>query len=172
MLRLISLLMVLNSFFLIQTTIPKLPPRIPVHFNAAGVANGWGSPDTLWFLLGAQALTTLVFLIVPYFSQRNPRAVHFGSRKLSDLSPAQRARMISLLNDMAAYLSTVVNLFFVIMLLQIVKAATDPHPRIHPLLPMVLLGGGMAGIMLYYFTQFWRAPQDKSDGNPPNGVTP
>jgi len=70
MLQLISLVMVIYSYFLIQTNISKLPRLIPTHFNAAGVANGWGSPDTLWILLGAQALTTVVFLAVPYLLTR------------------------------------------------------------------------------------------------------
>src|ERR1035441_7749610 len=65
MLQLISIAMVVYSYFLIQTNLPNLPPRIPTHFNAAGVADGWGSPDTLWILLGVQALTCAVFLIMP-----------------------------------------------------------------------------------------------------------
>lgn len=87
MLQLISLVMVIYSYFLIQTNLPKLPRRIPTHFNAAGVADGWGSPDTLWVLLGVQALTCVLFLIVPYVGQRFPGAIHVGSRRLSDFPP-------------------------------------------------------------------------------------
>ena len=57
MLQLVSLMMLIYSYFLIRTNLPNLPARIPTHFNAAGVADGWGSPDTLWVLLGAQACT-------------------------------------------------------------------------------------------------------------------
>jgi uncharacterized membrane protein len=168
MLQLVSLVMVIYSYFLIQTNLPKLPRCIPTHFNAAGVADGWGSPDTLWALLGAQALTCAVFLVVPYLGQRNPGAVHFGSRRLSDFSPPQRARMVSMLNDMAGYLSIVMNLFFVFMLLQIVRAATQPNPHIHPLGPMVLLGAGTIGILLFYTGQFRRAAKGEGDGDPAN----
>ena len=56
MLKLISLALALYSCFLIQTNLPKLPRSIPTHFNAAGEPNGWGSPDTLWILLGVQVL--------------------------------------------------------------------------------------------------------------------
>ena len=135
MLQLISLVMVIYSYFLIQTNLPKLPRHIPTHFNAAGVADGWGSPDTLWVLLGVQALTCAVFLIVPYVGQRFPGAIHVGSRRLSDFSPAQRARMLPMLNDMAGYMSIVMNLFFVLMLHEIIQAATQPIPHIHPLFP-------------------------------------
>jgi len=171
MLKLISLVMVVYSYFIIQTNLSKLPRCIPTHFNAAGMADGWGSPETLWFLLGAQALTCAVFLIVPYVGQRVPKAVHFGSRRLSDFPPAQRVRMVSMLNDMAAYLSIVMNLFFVFMLLQIVRAATQPNPHIHPVVPMVLLVAGTIGISLFYTRQFYRAAKGEGDGNPSNELT-
>jgi uncharacterized membrane protein len=172
MLQLISLVMVIYSYFLIQTNLPKLPRRIPTHFNAAGVADGWGSPDTLWVLLGVQALTCVLFLIVPYVGQRFPGAIHVGSRRLSDFPPAQRARIIPMLNDMAGYMSIVMNLFFVLMLREIIQAATQPIPHIHPLFPIVLLMGGMFGIMLYYLGQFRRAAKIEVAMDPPDQLTP
>ena len=36
MLRLISIVLLIYSFFVIQTSIPTLPARIPTHFNAEG----------------------------------------------------------------------------------------------------------------------------------------
>jgi len=173
MLQLISLVMLAYSFFLIQTTLPHLPKCIPTHFNAAGVADGWGSPDTLWLLLGAQALTCVVFLGMPYLGQLFPSAVHFGPRKLSDFPPAQRARMLSMLNDMGAYMGIVMNVFFVLMLLEITRAAPQPNPRIHPLFPMVIFIGGTVGIMLYYTRVFSRAAKGEyDDGHPQNDHGP
>ncbi|MGA3327217.1 MAG: DUF1648 domain-containing protein [Terriglobia bacterium] len=166
MLQLISVVLVIYSYFLIQTNLPKLPRNIPTHFNAAGVADGWGSPDTLWVLLGAQALTCAVFLIVPYLGQRSPDAVHFGSRRLSDFSPSQRARMVSMLNDLAGYLSIVMNLFFVFMLREIIQAAGQSIPHLHMLWPLVLLVGGTSGIMLYYLGKFRRAAKGEGDEDP------
>jgi uncharacterized membrane protein len=163
MLQLISLVMVIYSYFLIQTNLPHLPRIIPTHFNAAGVANGWGSPDVLWVLLGAQALTCVVFLIIPYVGQRFPGAVHFGSRKLSDFPPAQRARMVPMLNDMAGYLGIVMNLFFVFMLHQVIQAASQPNPHLHMPGPLVLLIGGTFGIMLYYLGKFRRVAKGEDD---------
>jgi uncharacterized membrane protein len=155
--QLISLMMVVYSYFLIRTSLPHLPRVIPTHFNAAGVADGWGSSDTLWFLLGAQALICAVFLMVPYIGQRFPSAVHFGWRRLSDFSPAQRTRLLPILNEMAGYLSIVMNLFFVVMLRRVIQAATQPNPELPMFWPMVLLIGGTIAIMLYYFARFRRA---------------
>jgi uncharacterized membrane protein len=164
MLQLISIVMVVYSYFLIQTNLPNLPQRIPTHFNAAGVADGWGSPDTLWILLGAQALTSAVFLIVPYVGERYPGAIHFGTRRLSDFSPAQRVRMLPMLNDLAAYLCIVMNLFFVVMLHRVIQAATQPIPHLDAFWPMALLLGGTIGIVLYYMVKFRRAAQSE-DGS-------
>jgi len=163
MLQLISLIMLIYSFFLIKTTLPILPPMIPTHFNAAGVADGWGSPDTLWFLLAAQAMACGVWLVIPYVGQRNPGAVHFGRRRLSEFTPAQRARMVAILNDMSGYMSVVMSLFFVVMLHQNLAAARQPNPRIHPFLPVALLLAGVFGIMLYYMGKFRRAVNDADE---------
>jgi len=165
MLQLISLVILIYSYFLVQTSLPKLPRLIPTHFNADGVANAWGSPDILWFVLGAQALTCAVFLIVPYLGQRVPQAVHFGSRRLSDFPPAQRPRMAAMLNDLAGYLSIVMNLFFVFVLHEMIQSATEPIPHIHMRLPLALLVGGMFGIMLYYLGKFRRAAKGEDDSN-------
>jgi uncharacterized membrane protein len=171
MLRLISLLLLVYSFFIVRTALPTLPRCIPTHFNAAGVADGWGSPDILWTLLGAQALMCALFLIVPYLGQLSPNLVHFGRRRLSDFAPAQRARALSMMSDMAACLSIVMSVFFVLMLHSFIRAATQPIPRLHPVFPLVLLIGGMVTILVYYFVQFARvATRDPSE--PGDGMAP
>jgi len=172
MLQLISLVILIYCYFLVQTSLPKLPGVIPTHFNADGVANAWGSPDVLWFVLGAQALTCAIFLIVPYLGQRIPQAIHFGSRRLSDFPPAQRPRMVAMLNDLAGYLNIVMNLFFVIMLREMIRSATEPIPRIHVRLPLAFLVGGMFGVMLYYLGKFRRAAKGEDQSNPKDELTP
>lgn len=167
MLQLISVVMVVYSYFLIRTSIPHLPHVIPTHFNAAGVADGWGSPDTLWVLLGAQALTTAVFLIVPYVGQRFPGAIHLGPRRLSDFPPAARTRVLPMLNNMAGYLSILMNLFFIFVLRKLIQGATEPVPELPMFWPMVLLVVGMFGIIFYYFDRFRRIAKGENGGGPP-----
>ncbi len=167
MLQLVSLVMVIYSYFLIRTSIPHLPRVIPTHFNAAGVADGWGSLDTLWVLLGAQALITAIFLIVPYVGQRFPGAIHFGSRRLSDFPPAARARVLPMLNDMAGYLSILMNLFFVFMLRNVIQAATEPIPELPMFWPIALLLAGTLGIIFYYLDRFRRIAKGENGSAPP-----
>jgi hypothetical protein len=161
MLQFISLALVAYSYFLIRMQIGKLPQRIPTHFNAAGAANGWGSPDTLWVLFGAQALTCVIFLLVPYFGQRYPGAAHFGSHRLADFPPAQRGRMLAMLNDMAGYLSIAMNLFFAGVLHKFIRAATEPAPHLDLLWPLGLLAVGVSSIMIYYLGKFRSAARAK-----------
>jgi uncharacterized membrane protein len=113
--QLITLGLAFYSFFLIKMNIPRLPARIPTHFNAAGEADGWGSPDTLWFLLVAQVLTCGLFLVAPLLGRRFPGAVNLGFRKLSDFTPAQRERIMPFLTDMMGYMSVLLSLLFCIL---------------------------------------------------------
>ena len=154
MLQLISVVLLVYSFFVTRMTIPTLPQRIPTHFNAAGAADGWGSPDIFWLLLGAQALCTVLFLGVPLLGQLFPGAIHIGRRRLGDFPAAQRPRVLALLADMSAYMSIVMNVFFVLMLHEIIQAAREPIPRIHPLFPVGLMIGGMLVITVYWLWRF------------------
>ena len=163
MLQLISLLLLAFSFFLIRTSIPSLPAVIPTHFNAAGVANGWGSPNTLWLLLSAQALTCAVFLVVPYVGRQFPGGVHFGSRRISDFPAAQRPRLLAILNQMAACLSIAINLFFVLMLREIIHEAKQRVPHFHPRGMMLFLLGVMPALLVFYFWRFQRAASSGGD---------
>jgi len=157
MLQLISIVMVIYSYFLIRMNLPHLPRLIPTHYNAGGVADGWGSPETLWVLLVAQALTSGVFLLGPYLGMRNPASVHVGSRRLSDFPPAQRARVLAKLNDLAGYLSLVMNVFFVYMLRQVIHEATQAQPHLNMFLPLAFLLAGTVGVGWYFLRQFRRA---------------
>jgi uncharacterized membrane protein len=168
MLQLISVVMVVYSYFLVRTSIPHLPHVIPTHFNAAGVADGWGSPDTLWVLLCAQALTTAVFLIVPYVGQRFPGAIHLGPQRLSDFPPAARTRVLPMVDNMAGYLSILMNLFFVYMLWKVIQAASEPVPELPMFWPMVLLLAGTLGIIVYYLARFGRIAKGENGSGPPS----
>jgi uncharacterized membrane protein len=161
MLRLISLVLMFYSYFLIRTSLSNLPPCIPTHFDAAGNANGWGSPNTLWFLLIAQVVTGVVFLFVPYMGRRFPGIVNLGTRRLSDYTPAQQARILPLLHDMMAYMSILMNLFFVFMLQGVIHAATQSHPQLPAAWPLGLLLGSSLFITLYYLRRITRTAKEE-----------
>ncbi len=171
MLRLISILMMLYSYFLVQTSLAKLPPRIPTHFDAFGKANAWGSPDTLWILLVAQVVTSLVFLGIPYLGQRFPGAVNLGAHRLSDYTSAQQGRILPLLHEMSGYMCLFMmsgymclfmNTFFVFMLRQIIKAATAAEPHLDIAWPLGTTLIGTLFVTLYYLRKISRVAKGEA----------
>jgi uncharacterized membrane protein len=153
--RLITFGLALYSFFLIKTNIPRLPARIPTHFNAAGEADGWGSPDTLWVLLLIQVLTCGLFLVAPVLARRFPGTVNVGFRKLSDFTAAQRERIMPLLTDMMGYMSVLLGLLFCILLRETINAASSSHPRISFWREFGLFLAGTAVTIIYYLRRIF-----------------
>jgi uncharacterized membrane protein len=164
--RLVTFGLALYSFFLIKTSIPRLPARIPTHFNAAGEADGWGSPDTLWFLLLVQVLTCGVFLVAPLLARRFPGTVNLGSYKLSDFTPAQRERIMPLLTDMMGYMSVLLGLLFSILLRESIHAALSSHPHFAPWREFGLFLAGTAVTIIYYLRRIFAIANETRRENP------
>jgi uncharacterized membrane protein len=148
--RLITLGLALYSFFLIKMNIPRLPARIPTHFNAAGEADGWGRPDMLWTLLLAQVSIGGLFLVIPLVGRRFPGMVNVGSRKLSDFRPEQRARIMLLFTDMMGYMSILVSLLLCVLLRGTIYAASSEHPHFAPWWELGIFLAGTAATAIYY----------------------
>ena len=163
--RLITFGLAFYSLFLIKTNIPRLPARIPTHFNAAGEADGWGSPDTLWFLLLVQVLTGGLFLVVPLLARRFPGTVNVGFRKLSDFAPAQRERIMPFLTDMMGYMSVLLSLLFCILLRETIHAASSSHPHFAPWWEFGLFLAGTAATLIYYLRRINAAADEMPPGD-------
>jgi uncharacterized membrane protein len=73
----------------------ELPRRIPVHFAANGIANGWDDKSFLWFLVGITCVVYLGLTMIPFAPK--------GSFSLP-VSPKLRAAAIPLALDMVAWL--------------------------------------------------------------------
>jgi uncharacterized membrane protein len=148
--RFLTAALALYSFILIKTNIASLPARIPTHFNAAGEANGWGSPNTLWFTLLIQVVTCGVILTVPFLGRRFPGLVHVGFRKLSDFTPEQQKRIMPLLKQMGDYMSVVMSLLFAFLIYEMIRAASSSDPRISIGWTLVVFLGSNATILIYF----------------------
>jgi uncharacterized membrane protein len=148
--RLITLGLAFYSFFLIKTNIARLPARIPTHFNGAGEANGWGSPDTLWLLLVVQVLICGLFLAVPLLGRRFPGSVNVGTRRLSDFTPAQQERIMPLFSDMMGYMSVLLGLLFSVLLRETIHAASSAHPHLSLWWELGVFLAGTAATLIYY----------------------
>jgi Domain of unknown function (DUF1648) len=159
MAKIIAAALALYSAFLIQSSLPILPSRIPVHFNAAGQPNGWGSPQTLWVMLVFQLLVVGAVLSIPFLSRKFPASVHLGTQRFSDLTPEQRGRALPLLDKMGGWMSVATSLFFVFLIRESIRAAESSHPQFHAGWAAVLFVGGMVGVAFYYLRRINKAAQ-------------
>ena len=148
--KIVAAALVLYSYFLIQTSLPNLPSRIPVHFNLAGQPNGWGSPNTLWVLLGFQVLVCGVMLLMSAWGRRSPGSVHLGARSLSDFTPEQRELVLPLLDQLGGWMSVITGLFFVFIIRESIRAAGSVSPQFHVGWAAALFIVGMMGVAVYY----------------------
>jgi uncharacterized membrane protein len=163
--RLFTLALAIYSFFLIKTRIPLLPARIPTHFNAAGEANGWGSPDTLWFLLLVQVLICGLLLAMPLIGLRYPGSVHLGRRRLSDFGPEVRERIMPLFTDMMGTMSVLLSLLFSFLLHEIIQAASSSQPHFSPKWELGLFLAGTAVTLIYYLSRIYAVTSEAISGS-------
>lgn len=82
----------------------RLPDRIPTHFNLAGRADGWGSPQLLWLLPGFGTILYAGMTMVSRF----PEAFNYPVR----VTPANRAVLQALAQRMIAWLKAEVICLF------------------------------------------------------------
>jgi len=164
--RLVTLALALYSFLLIETNIARLPARIPTHFNGAGEANGWGSPDTLWLLLVVQVLICGLFLAVPLLGRRFPGSVNVGTQRLSDFTPAQQERIMPLFSDMMGYMSVLLGLLFSVLLRETIHAASSAHPHLSLWWELGVFLAGTAATLIYYFRRFDAVANETGKENP------
>jgi hypothetical protein len=115
-------------------------------------------------LLLTQVLICGVFLAMPLLGRRFPGSVNFGSRRLSDFTPAQRERIMPLFSDMMGYMSVLLGLLFSLLLRQNIHAALSSHPHLSLWVLGVFLAG-FAATVIYYLRRINAA----ADEMPPGG---
>ncbi|MFO7173396.1 MAG: SdpI family protein [Bacillota bacterium] len=74
-----GLLLVAAAWVISLWALPRLPDRVPIHWNAAGEVDGWGSP--LFAALMVPALATgmyLLLLFLPLIDPRRRNYAYFG----------------------------------------------------------------------------------------------
>jgi uncharacterized membrane protein len=77
--ELLALIGVLFAVGIVATNYSLLPMRIVTHFNAAGVADGYGFKSVLWLLVGisvaSYGMMSIVNFVPPIISSRRPLTV-------------------------------------------------------------------------------------------------
>ena len=91
-LELIPLFLLAFTIYLALSNYATLPDTIPTHFNAQGIVDGWGGKNTIFFLLGLNALIYILFTVinVAFAAVRDPRSmINLPMERKAALSDAQ-----------------------------------------------------------------------------------
>ena len=145
----VVLALVVYSGVSIVRAIPELPARIPTKFNSSGQPVGWGSPETLWFMLLVQALVSALILAVPAIGRRAPQLINLGLRKLSDFPPEARQRVMPLLEDMCGWMAVLFSFLLTVIIRGMICSALEPGAPVGNWALKVFLAG-TAIVVVYY----------------------
>ncbi len=76
-LELVPLFLLVFTLYLALSNYTTLPDTIPTHFNAEGIADDWGSKNTIFFLLSSSAFIYILFTTLNIWLAivKNPRAL-------------------------------------------------------------------------------------------------
>ena len=97
----------------------RLPEQLPMHWNAAGEIDGWGSRGTLWITPVIGILCDALMLAVSFF----PQTWNVGTR----VTPFNRVRVYRLARDLIADLRlSLAVMFTAIAVWQTALAPTFP----------------------------------------------
>jgi uncharacterized membrane protein len=130
-----------------------LPDRIPVHFNAAGQPNGWGSPGALLFLPILAAGLYLLLTVIARF----PSLFNYPVK----VTDANRSRLEPLGQGLLAWIKAEILLLFVWIEFGWVQAIRGPM-RAFGMTPIVVSGAALAVTLIGYFAAMFRAARPTS----------
>jgi uncharacterized membrane protein len=143
----------LCAIFTVALNYSALPQRIPDHFDANGLVNGWGDKSSLWFLVGITCVVYLGMTLIR-FAPQSSFSVPVG--------PEQRAAAIPIALDMVAWLKAEITWLFAANTWSMVVVAQG---RSHGLgawfIPITLLT--VFATVLYYIARMMRLGRSNAD---------
>lgn len=119
-----ALIMTLVPFVYLALHWGSLPDRIPTHFNAAGVVDGWGGRGDLLILPGVMVIDLIMLTVL----QRFPHTFNYIVKITDDNAEAQYRIAVSMMGWMNLILAAGMASLF----LSMAEAATRGADRITP----------------------------------------
>jgi uncharacterized membrane protein len=147
----LSLLLLIGLF--VYTSYPRLPARIPMHFNLAGRPDRWDGRGGIVVLAGLALVMTLALYAVIWLTPRlakNSRYVNIPRKQQFLLLPAEKQESYwQVYKDFFAALALAINLLFYLILRGMVRIATGAAGLL-PFKAMLPAFALMAVVLVYY----------------------
>jgi Domain of unknown function (DUF1648) len=143
----------------------RLPARIPIHFDAAGNANGWGSPSVLLLLPTIAVGLYLLLTVISLF----PNSFHYSF----PVTEGNRERLQALTLGQLAWIKVELLCLFGCLQKEMVQAAKAGQAHISPWLVPTFLAVvfGTVGWYLVLMAQASRKVTGTGgDSAPPPGI--
>lgn len=153
--RLLNLLLLGALFAGSLVVYPRLPERIPMHFDLSGQPDVWQQRTVAaWLMLPAIAAGTALLLeLASRMSVQNPQLWNVPDKpRFLALTPEERAPIIHRLQNFMGLVGLTVTAVMMVVQASVYLAAVQPVPRmpIYTLVPIVLLVGALlvAGVRM------------------------
>jgi uncharacterized membrane protein len=124
------------------TAVATLPRSVPVHFDLAGKADGWGSRS----LVLALPIAALVLYVMLSLVARVPHWYNYPRT----ITPMNAERQYLLARRLVIALKATLVWVFLAILVQTAYVAVRPHSPSTPLLAIAAIGV-IAGAVMWYF---------------------
>jgi uncharacterized membrane protein len=133
-------LLLLGSILALLT----LPPSIPVHFNLAGEADGWGSRSLVIALPGAALLLYVMLSLIA----RVPHWYNYPRQ----ITAVNAERQYLLARRLVIGLKALLVWVFLAILAQTAQVALRPPALVGPWLNVLAIGGIAASVLWYFWS--------------------
>jgi len=118
-----------------------LPSRVPTHFDAAGNANAWGPPSTLWLLPVVAVALYLFITVISLLPTRIRSAVK--------LSPECRSHLEALTHQMVAWIKLEMICLFAWIQWSILQSLRQGEGSLSPIAVPVFIAAILATMGLH-----------------------
>ena len=146
-LTLLAAAILIASFTVVGWYWPRLPASVPVHFNAAGKIDGYGSKLSL---LAFPAIFTVMFVVLSAL-ERVPRIYNYPWR----LTPENAARQYRLARTLIVVLKLLLTMVCLVAVVAVVSGALHGRAAGTDLFPALLAAFG--AVVVVYFIAAYRA---------------
>lgn len=161
--ELISLVLLVFTIYITLSNYAALPDTIPTHFDAQGLADGWGSKSTLFITLGLNAFIYILFttLNIWFAVVKDPRPlISLPEKRKAALGDTQVEALRVTLNRYLFLLKILMQGLFAYILYITIEIAWERADRLGALFFFFVLAIlAVAGLMLWKALQITRTPK-------------